>query len=73
MPPPATQPVAPTPPLNRTARRRRWGTRPLADRGRERESLRTVLLALASNLPRYSRSVTNFANDLVSLPAPNAT
>lgn len=43
----------------------------LADLGREREALRTVLLALASHLPRYSRSVTNYANDLVSSTEPN--
>jgi tetratricopeptide (TPR) repeat protein len=37
----------------------------LADTGREREALSLALAALASHLPRYSRSLTNYAGDLV--------
>jgi tetratricopeptide (TPR) repeat protein len=37
----------------------------LADTGRERQALSLALAALASHLPRYSRSLTNYAGDLV--------
>jgi hypothetical protein len=36
----------------------------LADTGREREALSIALTALARHLPRYQRSVTNYAQDL---------
>jgi hypothetical protein len=37
----------------------------LADAGREREGLSIALTALATHLPRYQRSVTNYARLLV--------
>ena len=37
----------------------------LASLGREREGLSTVLLALAKHLPRYNRSMANYARALV--------
>ena len=37
----------------------------LADTGREREALSLALAALAPHLPRYSRSLTNYAGELV--------
>jgi len=37
----------------------------LADTGREREALSLALAALAPHLPRYSRSLANYAGDLV--------
>jgi tetratricopeptide (TPR) repeat protein len=36
----------------------------LVDVGREREAVATALTALARHLPRYERSVTNYARDL---------
>jgi tetratricopeptide (TPR) repeat protein len=36
----------------------------LADSGREREALGVVLGALAAHLPRYNRSLANYAQDL---------
>lgn len=38
----------------------------LADVGREREALRLCLTALAGHLPRYNRSVVNYASDLIA-------
>jgi hypothetical protein len=38
----------------------------LADAGREREGLSLVLTALAPHLPRYTRSVTNYAKLLLA-------
>ena len=40
----------------------------LVDTGREREAVATVLTALAPHLPRYQRSVTNYAR-LLTEPA----
>ncbi|MBZ9712073.1 tetratricopeptide repeat protein [Deinococcus multiflagellatus] len=37
----------------------------LSEMGREREALAVALQALARHLPRYQRSVTNYARDLV--------
>jgi tetratricopeptide (TPR) repeat protein len=37
----------------------------LVDTGREREAVSVALAALAPHLPRYQRSVTNYARDLV--------
>jgi hypothetical protein len=46
----------------------------LADVGREREGLSIALTALAPHLPRYQRSLANYAQDLAasSSPAPVA-
>jgi hypothetical protein len=38
----------------------------LADLGREREALRESLVALSKYLPRYNRSLTRYADDLLS-------
>ncbi|MGW3029680.1 tetratricopeptide repeat protein [Streptomyces sp. NPDC001178] len=38
----------------------------LADVGREREALSYALVALAKHLPRYNRSLANYAGDLIS-------
>jgi Tetratrico peptide repeat len=38
----------------------------LADAGREREALSLALTALAAHLPRYQRSLANYASDLDS-------
>ena len=40
----------------------------LADRGREREALGLALGALAAHLPRYNRSLANYARDLSQTP-----
>lgn len=40
----------------------------LADLGREREALHEALVALAGYLPRYNRSVANYAADLLHPP-----
>ena len=37
----------------------------LADVGREREALSYTLVALAKHLPRYNRSLANYAGDLI--------
>jgi tetratricopeptide (TPR) repeat protein len=41
----------------------------LADAGREREALSLALLALEPRLPRYNRSLTNYARALTAAPA----
>lgn len=41
----------------------------LADVGREREAVGVALTALSDHLPRYSRSVANYAQELTSKPA----
>ncbi|MEU6775258.1 tetratricopeptide repeat protein [Streptomyces sp. NPDC046759] len=41
----------------------------LADVGREREALSYALVALARHLPRYNRSLANYARDLTGEPA----
>jgi len=41
----------------------------LADTGREREGLSLVLAALAPHLPRYQRSMANYARALLEKPA----
>ncbi|MGW1889929.1 tetratricopeptide repeat protein [Streptomyces sp. NPDC002004] len=38
----------------------------LADTGREREALSYALVALAKHLPRYNRSLANYAQDLTA-------
>jgi hypothetical protein len=38
----------------------------LADSGREREALSLALTALARHLPRYNRSLANYAKDLIA-------
>ena len=38
----------------------------LAEAGREREALSIALIALAPHLPRYQRSLANYAGDLVT-------
>ncbi|MFJ9633121.1 tetratricopeptide repeat protein [Streptomyces sp. NPDC101175] len=38
----------------------------LADVGREREALSYTLVALAKHLPRYNRSLANYAGDLIA-------
>ncbi|MCL6675379.1 tetratricopeptide repeat protein [Streptomyces panaciradicis] len=40
-----------------------------ADVGREREALSYALVALARHLPRYNRSLANYARDLTGEPA----
>lgn len=42
----------------------------LADDGREREALGLALTALAGHLPRYGRSLTNYAHELADAPRP---
>jgi tetratricopeptide (TPR) repeat protein len=44
----------------------------LVDTGREREAVSLALTALAPHLPRYQRSLGNYASVLVSAPAPHA-
>jgi hypothetical protein len=41
----------------------------LVDSGREREAVSVALAALAPHLPRYQRSVANYAQALVDEPA----
>ncbi len=41
----------------------------LVDTGREREAVGLALAALAPHLPRYQRSVTNYAGELIADPA----
>ncbi len=43
----------------------------LVDVGREREALSLALVALAPHLPRYGRSLTNYAHDLVEEQSQN--
>ncbi|MGW6703900.1 tetratricopeptide repeat protein [Streptomyces sp. NPDC054956] len=44
----------------------------LADTGREREALSLALVALARHLPRYNRSLANYARELTE-PQPDAS
>ncbi len=42
----------------------------LVDSGREREAVSVALAALAPHLPRYQRSLANYAAELAESPAP---